>query len=100
MNDRVLDLDRTSVRLRAPPPNIAALAQLVEQLICNQQVVSSSLTDGSNGEVMTTEELLWMLIGFNVVSFLYFNWRLILHSRVVKNMVKEQPSLKNKPKRK
>ena len=30
------------------PP--AALAQLVEQLICNQQVVSSTLTGGSNGE--------------------------------------------------
>jgi len=49
---------------------------------------------------MTTEELLWMLIGFNVASFIYFNWRLILHSRVVRNMVKEQPNLKNKPKRK
>jgi hypothetical protein len=80
--------------------HIAALAQLVEQLICNQQVVGSTLTGGSNGEIMTTEELLWILIGINSVSFLYFNWRLALHSTVVKNMVKEQPNLKDKPKRK
>ena len=65
-----------------------------------QQIVSSTLTGGSTGENMTTEELLWILIGINSVSFLYFNWRLALHSTVVKNMVKEQPNLKNKPKRK
>jgi len=49
---------------------------------------------------MTTEELLWLFIGFNVVSFVYFNWRLIKHNIVIKNMTKEQPSLKDKPKRK
>jgi len=49
---------------------------------------------------MTTEELLWVLIGFNAISFIYLNWRLALHSLVVKNMLKEQPNLKNKPKRK
>jgi len=49
---------------------------------------------------MTTEEILWLFIGFNVASFFYFNWRLIRHSVVIKNMVKEQPNLKDKPKRK
>ena len=29
----------------------ATLAQLVEQLTCNEQVVSSSLTSGSNADV-------------------------------------------------
>ena len=80
--------------------NTATLAQLAEQLLCKHQVVSSTLTGGSSGEIMTTEELLWILIGINSVSFLYFNWRLALHGRVVKNMVKEQPNLTNKPKRK
>mgnify|MGYP003304609569 CR=1 FL=1 len=48
---------------------------------------------------MTTEELLWLFIGFNVASFIYFQWRVIRHSVVIKNMVKEQPNLKDKPKR-
>jgi len=91
VNDRNRETYWTRVRLPTPPPNHAALVQ---------QVVSSTLAGGSNGEIMTTEELLWILIGINSVSFLYFNWRLALHSTVVKNMVKEQPNLKDKPKRK
>ena len=40
---------------RCPHPHllfsiVARIAQLVEQLICNQQVVSSSLTLGSTGD--------------------------------------------------
>ena len=34
-------------RLQTECSRVAILAQLVEQLICNQQVVSSNLTDGS-----------------------------------------------------
>ena len=49
---------------------------------------------------MTTEELLWTLIGFNVASFIYFQWRVIRHGIVINNMTKEQPNLKDKPKRK
>lgn len=91
MNDRSRETYWTRVRLPTPPPTHATLVQ---------QIVSSTLAGGSNGEKMTTEELLWILIGINSASFLYFNWRLALHSTVVKNMVKEQPNLTNKPKRK
>ena len=81
-------------------PNTAALAQLVEQLPCKHQVVSSTLTGGSKRDKMNIEELLWILIGINLVSFGYLAWRVGKHNVVVKNMVKEQPNLTNKQKRK
>jgi hypothetical protein len=49
---------------------------------------------------MNIEELLWILIGINLVSFGYLAWRVGKHNVVVKNMVKEQPNLTNKQKRK
>jgi hypothetical protein len=49
---------------------------------------------------MTTEEILWLFIGFNIASFVYFNWRVMRHNTVINNMLKEQPNLKDKLKRK
>ncbi len=50
--------------------------------------------------LLSIEELLWCLIGINLTSFIYLSWRIRKHQVVVNNMVKEQPNLKNKPKRK
>ena len=52
--DRAVTIDasaarrRRSVRLQADGPRLAGVAQLVEQLIRNQQVVGSSPTAGSS----------------------------------------------------
>ena len=83
MNDKHIEAYWTAVRLRTPPPTRKEPKQVVKLL-----------------EIMTTEELLWILIGINSVSFLYFYRRHTLHGRVVKKIVEEQPNLTNKPKRK
>lgn len=62
-------------RLNVSDKNQASLAQLVEQLICNHQVVSSSLTAGSalfKGVSTTEAPILLPLRGGWNLSVLHF----------------------------
>ncbi len=56
---------------------LAGLAQLVEQLICNHQVVSSSLTAGSILNLVNS--IIYEVFYFQVFAFEFFAWTFLGH---------------------
>ena len=56
-------------RLQTECSQVAILAQLVEQLICNQQVVSSNLTDGSKKREAFASLFLLLRISVGIQSY-------------------------------
>lgn len=55
-------------KVRVLAPQHASVAQPVEQLICNQEVAGSNPAGGSQGERMTEERLVWLLVFVTVLG--------------------------------